>query len=319
MQGVDKRDGVKRKLDGVNQSIKGACLGPAQSGFDFGPALFDRIEIWGIGRQKDDTYAMLSQPFFQVGQLVGAQVVQQQHLTWLHIRNEDIIQIHIEDFLVHRSFEHEWRTYPINPQRRHQRVVRSGVARRAFDHPLARFSTAIQSGHPQVDPRLIQKSESLNLFGTQPQRKRLTQRFYPLGFALTVMDRFFFSRSASSASSRHIMLGLAFTCLSFFRPVHSSSNVISGISATAARIQSWCTFNTRSIPPFHGFASRPPVSRTRFITASTYQTLTWKFVATSCRLNLSDSIAVMTRSRKSREYAAPICLFNHRMPIRNWL
>jgi len=67
--------------DGLIENILCSCFGGAEQQFQFGPSLFDGVQVWRIGRQVEQFRTCLLDPLAHAFDLVRAQVIQHYHVT----------------------------------------------------------------------------------------------------------------------------------------------------------------------------------------------------------------------------------------------
>ena len=90
-----RAEGAQERSDSVPQCWNGALTSLAQQGFEFSEGLFDRIEVWRIGRQIDEAGAGGFDHLLYACHFVGRQIV----------HDEDIADEHqlVRDLFLSRS------------------------------------------------------------------------------------------------------------------------------------------------------------------------------------------------------------------------
>lgn len=76
--------------------------------------MFDRVQVWGIGRQVAQLRARCFDCASNVIAFVSAEIVQHDDIARLEGWDEDLVDIGLEPFAVHRAVENHGRGQPAN-------------------------------------------------------------------------------------------------------------------------------------------------------------------------------------------------------------
>lgn len=298
---ISERDRAQCLCDGLHQSFESASLGRPQSGLDFRPAQFNRVEVGRIRRQEFQACSLGFNQLTNGFSGMGRQVIHHQDVTpaqrWEQLR----VHIDFKGGAIHGAFNDPRSGDFLPPQRSNEGVMGTRIARRGFHNPLAGGSSTAQARQTQMCPTFIQKFQAFHQF-TQSVRKLslevLSQFFYPWRLALTVVERLFFSGKSRICSSRHIMLWLTRKPFASWTRSHNSANVTSACFLTSARMILLAACSFRLGPELVGKAAQLPVSRQRYHHFSNVDLWMSNCTATSACV-LPAAKAAIARSRKS--------------------
>ena len=116
--------------------VEGARARGAEKRFEFRERLFDRIEIWTVGRQESEPRADGREGGLDVGLFVHGQVVEDDHVARPQGRHQDLLDIREKAGVVDRAVEDRRRREALEPQPRDDGVgfpvAAGGVIAKAF-------------------------------------------------------------------------------------------------------------------------------------------------------------------------------------------
>ncbi len=79
--GIVRGDLWEQIGDGLIENILGSCFDGAEQQFQFGPSLFDWIQVWRIGWQVEQFRTCRLDPLAHTLDLVRAQIIEHYHVT----------------------------------------------------------------------------------------------------------------------------------------------------------------------------------------------------------------------------------------------
>jgi hypothetical protein len=144
----------------VANVIDGALLGGAHPVLDLGEGLLDRIEVWRVWRQIPESCASGFDQAAQGSRLVAAEIVHDDDVARLKLRNEDLLNIGAEAFAVDGTVEQARRGEAVAAQRAEERQRAPVAMWREAAHPLAFWPPSAQWGHVGLDPGLVNKDQA---------------------------------------------------------------------------------------------------------------------------------------------------------------
>lgn len=132
--------------------IKAARARRAEKGLQFGEGLFDRIEVWAVGRQETQVRSGVFDGGAHRGVLMYRQVVEDDHIPGPERRHEHLLDVGEKRRVVDRAIEYRRRGEAVDTQRRDDRVRLPMTARRAIVQAGATGAATIApqqiGGHP---------------------------------------------------------------------------------------------------------------------------------------------------------------------------
>src|SRR3954452_9132388 len=100
--GVSFGDGGEGGPGSRTEVVVGASLGPTERLLDLGERLLDRIEVGGVGRERQEAGATLLDSGTDGWAVVSAEVVGDDGLAWSERRGEDVADVPLEARGSHR-------------------------------------------------------------------------------------------------------------------------------------------------------------------------------------------------------------------------
>lgn len=124
-----------------------------------GEALFDRIEIGGVGRQEDHVCTDFADCGARGAALVAAEIIENDHITGRECRGEDLFDIGGEGLAVDRTVEDARRIEPVGAQGRDEGERPPMTMRCAALQALATRSPPAQWCHVGLYPSLVDEDQ----------------------------------------------------------------------------------------------------------------------------------------------------------------
>lgn len=160
-------DGFNDAADSGPESIKGSFGGFTQEGFDFGEDLFNGVEVGRIRRQIKDFCTFVLDHLPDTGNLVAAQVVADDDITWLECRAELGFHINQESCAIHGRIQTPRRKQTVKMQsgnESHGFVTAGSMVIASLSHRTA----AILPRHVRACSRFIEKDQASGIAGLLP-------------------------------------------------------------------------------------------------------------------------------------------------------
>lgn len=152
-------DGLAEALDGVGGALQGVSSEPAEDGFELGEELFDRVEIWTVGRKVDQNCTPSFDGFSHAGNLVNGDIVHEHDVTSFQGWSEYLFDVGAERLAVHRAFEHERRRHAVVAQRGDQCPGLPVAVQHLLDQAFAARGAAVEAGDAARDAGFIDENE----------------------------------------------------------------------------------------------------------------------------------------------------------------
>jgi hypothetical protein len=140
--------------------IDGALLSGAHPVLDLGEGLLDRIEVGRVWRQIPEPCAGGFNQAAQGSRLVAAEIVHDDDVARLKLRNEDLLNIGAEAFAVDGAIEQARRGEAVAAQGAKECQRPPVAVWREAPHPLALWPPSAQWGHVGLDPGLVDKDQA---------------------------------------------------------------------------------------------------------------------------------------------------------------
>ena len=140
--------------------IDGALLSGAHPVLDLGEGLLDRIEVGRVWRQIPEPCAGRFDQAAQGSRLVAAEIVHNDDVARLKLRNEDLLNIGAEAFAVDGTIEQARRGEAVAAQGAKEGQRPPVAVWREAPHPLAFWPPSAQWGHVGLDPGLVDKDQA---------------------------------------------------------------------------------------------------------------------------------------------------------------
>jgi len=131
----------------------------AQEVFELGEDLFDRIEIWAIGRQKEEPRSGRADRCPNRLALVAAEIVEDHDITRLQRGDEHLFDIEAEQLAIDRAIDDPWRVDSIVAQSSKEGHRLPVAVGRLGLEPLATQTPPAQWRHVGLRPGLIDEDE----------------------------------------------------------------------------------------------------------------------------------------------------------------
>jgi len=137
-----------------------ALLGGAHPVLDLGEGLFDRIEVGGVWRQIPEPCAGGLDQAAQSSRLVATEIVHDDDIARLKLRDENLLNIGAEAFAVDWAVEQARRGEAVAAQGTKESQRPPVAVWRETPHPLAFWPPSAQWGHVGLDPGLVDKDQA---------------------------------------------------------------------------------------------------------------------------------------------------------------
>ncbi len=124
---------------------------------DFGEGLFDRIEIGGVWRQVPEPCAGRLDQAAQGSRLVAAEIVHDDDIARVELRDEKLLDIGAEAFAVNWAVEQTRSGEAVAAQGAEESQRPPVAMRRETSHPFAFRPPSPQWSHIGLDPGLVDK------------------------------------------------------------------------------------------------------------------------------------------------------------------
>ncbi len=140
--------------------VDGALLGGAHPVLDLGEGLFNRIEVGRVWRQIPEPSAGRFDQAAQGSRLVAAEIVHDDDVARLKLRNENLLNIGAEAFSVDGTVEQARRGETVAAQGAKERQRPPVAVWRETPHPLTFWPPSAQWSHVGLDPGLVDKDQA---------------------------------------------------------------------------------------------------------------------------------------------------------------
>ena len=140
--------------------VDGALLGRAHPMLDLGEGLFDRIEVGRVWRQIPEPCAGSFNEGAQRSRLVTAEVVHNDDVAWLKLRDENLLNIGAEAFSVDWTIEQARCGEAVPTQGAEESQCPPMAVWREAPQPLAFWSPSAQWGHVGLDPGFVDEDKA---------------------------------------------------------------------------------------------------------------------------------------------------------------
>jgi hypothetical protein len=140
--------------------VDGALLGGAHPVLDLGEGLLDRIEVGRVWRQIPEPCAGRFNQAAQGGRLVTTEIVHDDDVARLKLRNENLLNIGSEAFAVDGAVEQARCGEAVAAQGAKESQRPPVAVWREAPHPLAFWPPSAQWGHVGLDPGLVDKDQA---------------------------------------------------------------------------------------------------------------------------------------------------------------
>ena len=140
--------------------LDGSLLSHAHPVLYFGEGLLDRIEVGRVWRQIPEPCASRFNQAAQGRRLVTAEIVHDDDVARLKLRNENLLNIGPEAFAVDGAVEQARCGEAVAAQGAKESQRPPVAVWREAPHPLAFWSPSAQRGHVGLDPGLVDKDQA---------------------------------------------------------------------------------------------------------------------------------------------------------------
>ena len=193
--------GVVRALGGCEQIqggshqradvIEGAWPRRTHEGFEFGERLFDRIEVWAVGRQEPQLGPDVFDRRTHRGLFVDGEVVEHHHVARPQRGHQDLFDIGEERRVVDRPIEDRRRAESVQPQGGDHRMGLPMAARRVIVEPFAPRTAPVPAQQIGGHSTLVEEHVLAHIVERLPRSPRPTRRHDVRASLFVGVDRFF--------------------------------------------------------------------------------------------------------------------------------
>lgn len=169
---------LERRSDGLPETVDGTCSGLAQNRLDLGEELFDRVEIWAVGRELGNSRPAGFDRFADTWNLVNADIIHDDDITARQRGREHLFDIGLEALAIHRSIQQQGCGNAIMAQGGDE-CHRFPMAMRHFaDEPLTTRSSAVEARHACGCRSFVDEDKPRRVKQTLFSAPRLPRRSY---------------------------------------------------------------------------------------------------------------------------------------------
>lgn len=151
--------------------------------FERKPAVFNGVQIWGVGRQEFLGAARAFNELAGFGGLMETGVVIDHNLSWFQDRHQTVLEVRFKERGVAGPLEHQGRDKIMMVEGINQTHTLSAMAGLLAPARFALGAPAVSPGFMIIHPRLIQIDQLLGGYPGQLGAKLLPQLFVPLRIA----------------------------------------------------------------------------------------------------------------------------------------
>ena len=150
---------VDEATDGGPECLDGARGLPSQERLELGEGVLDRIEVGAVRRQVAQLGACRLDQIAHARPLVTGQVVHDDDVAWVKLRDQDPIDPGLEDVAVDRAVDDERGDDAAVAQAGDEGGGLPMAMRHAHPQPLAARATAVATGHVGAGPTLVDEHQ----------------------------------------------------------------------------------------------------------------------------------------------------------------
>ena len=159
--GVARCDGGEGGPGGVAEVVVGAGLGAAEELLDLGEGLLDRVEVGGVGGERQEASPASLNGRAHGRAVMRAEIVGHDDLARAQRWREEVLDIAHEARGRHRAVEPQARADAVEGQRSNDGLVLAAIGWRGCVRPLATRRPGMGRRVPQVAAGLIQEDQIL--------------------------------------------------------------------------------------------------------------------------------------------------------------
>ena len=146
--------------DDVPESVDGSGLGLPEQLLELGEGHFDRIEVWAIGRQKQQSCARVGDERRRLLVLMAGQIVEDHCVARAKCGDEDLLYIGQEALGVDRPVEHKGGNQPLAGQTGKERRRLPMPARGMAESACADIGPGMTACHRRRRPGLVEEDQA---------------------------------------------------------------------------------------------------------------------------------------------------------------
>ena len=166
--GVVVGDGLHSAGEGINEGLSGSGSQLSKGILWFRPALFDRIQVWTVGRLEDDLGPNTLDRFSHVVGLVSPQVVEDDDVSWQQRRQQDVGDVGQENDAIEVALNGEDGIQAIQCQCADDRLIATTIDGLAVIDTLILGAPGIHRRHGQRAAGFIDEDQSRGFDGLHP-------------------------------------------------------------------------------------------------------------------------------------------------------
>ena len=181
------------------------------------------------------------------------QIIQQYNVTGPHLRQQQLVDVGVEERSINRATDAQRRADTAQPQRTNDRHIHATLMRDRLRRPCAPASAPRESRQRQMEASFINKQPPLARQLCNLLAKQLSGLLVPFGSRKTL----FLRGSPKRCQARHTVAGCTVTCSCSAKCNTNSASVESFFSATRACNTVRCfSESENATPPPRGFGCK---------------------------------------------------------------
>jgi hypothetical protein len=185
------------------KGFDGSGLSGSHALFEFGPGLFDRIEVRRVGRQVEQRCTASLDPVAYALDLVGAEVVHDYHVARPQLRAKHVVQVSQEDLAVGGGFDGHRGQHAVVVHRTQDGQHLPVAARHGIVDPFAARRPCIDAGHLRRDTTFVHVDQVFDRDTADLREELFAPPAVDFGVPLGGVERLFFSTRPSRFNVRH--------------------------------------------------------------------------------------------------------------------
>ena len=154
---------IEGLTDELPETLAGPLGGLAQRRLEFGEGLFDRVEVWAVGRQIDELSALCSDRLGDTGSFVTGKIVEHDDVVGPQGWRQHLLDISPEALAVNGAVEDAGRGDPTGPQTGHQRRHLPMPVRHRGEQSQPTAGSAIAACHIGGGPSLVEEDQVVGI------------------------------------------------------------------------------------------------------------------------------------------------------------
>ena len=186
-----RREGSQQRADLVPEGAHSAGTGFAQVRFEFGEELLDRVQVRRVGRQIQQYRAGLPDGFLHSTDLVAAEIVQDDDVTWLQCWNQHATCIGQKHRAIHRPIGDHGGDQAVLAEATHEGCRLPVTVGHGTHAAATSRRPATTPHHVRGRPGFVDKDQSLGINPEQVLTPHLTCQLHVGSLLLAGVQGFF--------------------------------------------------------------------------------------------------------------------------------